>query len=83
MEKEENEHNIFHQKDRVLFRKLKLQVWVPTGPRSEICETKHDTTVASHMGKDKTRQLTRRNVWWPSMNEENIKDAQNARRTRL
>jgi hypothetical protein len=70
-EKAENDQNILHHEEGSLFRKLKL--WVPTGLRSEICESEHDTKVASHMGQDKIKELIRRNFWWPGMNEQIVK----------
>jgi hypothetical protein len=55
-EKEENEQNIRHQEEGILFRKFKI--WVPTGLRSEICESEHEMKVADHMGQDKAKELS-------------------------
>jgi hypothetical protein len=70
-EKEENEQNILHQEEGILLRKLNL--WVLTGLRLEIGQSEHDTKVASHIGQDKTKELIRRNVWWPGRNKEIVK----------
>ena len=44
-------------------------LWVPKGLVRQIIESEHDTKVAGHMGQDKTMELSRRNFWWPNMNE--------------
>jgi hypothetical protein len=61
LENEEQEQNILHQEEEILYRKLKL--WVPSGLRLEVCESEHDSKVAGHMGQDKTKELIRRNFW--------------------
>jgi hypothetical protein len=71
LENEEQEQNILHQEDGILYRKLKL--WVPSRLRLEVCESEHDNKVAGHMGQDKTKELKRTNFWWPGMNDEIVK----------
>jgi len=51
----------------VLYREGLL--WVPSGLIQQVIESEHDTSVAGHMGQDKTIELIRRNIWWPKMNE--------------
>jgi hypothetical protein len=48
LENEEQEQNILHQEEGILYRKLKL--WVSSGLRLEVCESEHDSKVAGHMG---------------------------------
>jgi hypothetical protein len=55
LENQEQEQNILHQEEGILYRKLKL--WVPSGLRLEVCESEHDSKVATHMGQDKTKSL--------------------------
>jgi hypothetical protein len=67
---EENTHDTLSQEEVVLYHRARL--WVPCGLRTSVLESEHDSKVAGHMGQDKTKELIRRNFWWPKMNEDII-----------
>jgi hypothetical protein len=67
---EENSHDTLSQEEGVLYHHARL--WVPCGIRTSVLESEHDSKVADHMGQDKTKELIRRNIWWPKMNEDII-----------
>jgi hypothetical protein len=59
---------IHDQPDGMLFRKSAL--WVQTSLTISIIGSEHNSKVASHMGQENTKELIRRNFWWPKMNED-------------
>jgi hypothetical protein len=63
-----------HQEEGVIYRKLKL--WVLCSLRDSVLQSKHESTVAGYMGKDKMKELIRQNFWGPKMNEDIIKYVQ-------
>jgi hypothetical protein len=65
--KEGDLKEILHEEDGMLFRKPTL--WVPTSLRISIIRREYDSKVAGHMGQETTKELIRRNFWWPKMNE--------------
>jgi hypothetical protein len=71
---EENSHDTLRQEERVLYHRTRL--WVPCGIRTSVLESEHDSKVAGHRGQDKTKELIRRNFWWPKMNEDIIQYVQ-------
>jgi hypothetical protein len=71
LENGEQDQNNLHQEEGILYRKLKL--WVPSRLRLEVCESEYDSKVGCHMGQDETKELIRRNFWWPGMNDEIVK----------
>jgi hypothetical protein len=48
------------------------QLWIldEDSLRKEILESEHDSTVARHIGQDKTLELVRQNFVWPKMDKE-------------
>jgi hypothetical protein len=57
---EEQEQKILHQDEGILYQKL--QLWILSGLRLEVCESEHDSKVASHRGNDETTEHIRINV---------------------
>ena len=53
-----------------------MKLWVPCGLRKSVLESEHDSKVAGHMGQDKTKELVRRNFWWPRMDDDIVKYVQ-------
>jgi hypothetical protein len=55
----------------ILFKRLRL--WIPSSLRDHVLVREQDSKVAGHMGQDNMKELIRRNVWWPRMDEDIVK----------
>ncbi|PRP72850.1 hypothetical protein PROFUN_17121, partial [Planoprotostelium fungivorum] len=55
----------FHVTDDLLF--YEEQLYVPEKLRLIIMMMKHDSPLAGHFGSHKTKELVRRDYWWPKM----------------
>ncbi|PRP76671.1 retrotransposable element protein, partial [Planoprotostelium fungivorum] len=55
----------FHVTDDLLF--CEGQLYVPEKLRLIIMMMKHDSPLAGHFGSHKTKELVRRDYWWPKM----------------
>jgi hypothetical protein len=71
---EENLYDTLSQEEGVLYHGARF--WVPSGLRTSVLESEYDSKVAGHMVQDKTKELIRRNVCWPKMNEDIIQYVQ-------
>jgi hypothetical protein len=52
-------------KDELLYWKNRL--YLPKGLRKRIMESKNDSKVAGHFGRERTMELLTRNFYWPNM----------------
>jgi hypothetical protein len=71
---EKNSHDTLNQEEGVLYHRTRL--WVPCGLGTRVLESEHDSNAAGHIGKDTTKELIRRNFWWPTMKTEIIQYVQ-------
>ncbi|PRP73007.1 retrotransposon nucleocapsid protein, partial [Planoprotostelium fungivorum] len=64
---DDNDHTDqgFHVNDDLLF--YEEQLYVPEKLRLVIMMMKHDSPLAGHFGSHKTKELVRRDYWWPKM----------------
>ncbi|PRP74178.1 retrotransposon nucleocapsid protein, partial [Planoprotostelium fungivorum] len=64
---DDNDHTDqgFHVADDLLF--YEEQLYVPEKLRLIIMMMKHDSPLAGHFGSHKTKELVRRDYWWPKM----------------
>ncbi|PRP72887.1 hypothetical protein PROFUN_16906, partial [Planoprotostelium fungivorum] len=64
---DDNDHTDqgFHVTDDLLF--YEEQLYVPEKLRLIIMMMKHDSPLAGHFGSHKTKELVRRDYWWPKM----------------
>jgi hypothetical protein len=58
---DENAHNTLSQEAGVLTHCPRL--WVQCGFRTSVRESEHNSKVAGHMGKHKTKELIQSNFW--------------------